>query len=110
MSSVTSVFIVVGDSDAGLAEDIAPRVAEAITGFVVEVSGNIPVPPVISSGRDDWDSLQGGIKPAGGAVIWFGWNYGRPAELESHLKGLGFQHVTVWSQHESGDAPRVTSW
>lgn len=110
MSSVTSVFVVIGDSKDGLAEDIAPRVAAAIAEFVVELSGNVPVPPVISSGRDDWDSLQGGVKPAGGAVIWFGWNYGRPSDLEEHLKGLGFQRVTVWSQDESGGAPRVTSW
>lgn len=52
MSSVTSLFIIVGDSNSSRAEDIAPRVAEAVSDFVVELSGNIPVPPVISLNCD----------------------------------------------------------
>jgi hypothetical protein len=114
MSSVTSVFVIIGDSEDGRAEDVAPKVAEAISEFVVASFGSISVPPVISLNRDGWDSLQGGSKTAGGAVIWFGWNYGQPEQLEARLKGLGFAHITVWSQHEAfgpnGNAPRVTSW
>jgi hypothetical protein len=114
MSSVTSMFAIIGDSEDGLAEDVAPKVAEAIAEFVVELSGNIPVPPVISVNRDGWDTLQGGIKPGGGAVIWFSWNFARPVELEAHLKERGFTHITLWSQHEfegpDGIAPRVASW
>ncbi|MEU6990385.1 hypothetical protein ABZ953_06940 [Streptomyces sp. NPDC046465] len=114
MSSVTSLFVVVGDSDDGPAEDVAPKVADAIADVIRETTGKpdaIVSAPVVSLARDDWDSLQGGTKAAGGAVIWVGWNYARPAELEERLQELGFQHITVWSQYESNNlAPRVTSW
>lgn len=121
MSSVTDMFVIVGDSEDGDAEDIAPKVAEAITDFIhgekVSIPAIAPKPddtPVISLKRDDWNSLQGGSKVAGSAVIWFGWNYARPEELEAHLKAEGFKHVTVWSHHEfagqDGEPPRVVSW
>lgn len=114
MSNVTDMFVIIGDSDGPTgrigAEDIAPKVAEAIRAFI-ELNNPLPV---ISCERDDWDSLQGSNKAAGGAAIWFGWNYARPQELEEHLKGLGFKHITIWSHHEfagrDGIAPRVVSW
>jgi|GEM_PF-6224396 len=108
MSSVTSVFVVVGDGRDGLAEEVAPKVAEAIAAFIAELAGRVPV---ISIELDGWPQLQGGIKGAGGAVIWFGWNYGQPEKLEAHLQALDFEHITVWSQQElNGSTPRVTSW
>lgn len=111
MSNVTDVFVLIGDSRDGLAEEVAPKVAEAIAEFVDGVSTDVPV---ISTNRDDWHLLQGGRKGAGGAAIWFGWNYGHPDQLEEHLKAAGFEHITVWSQREiegtDGVRPRVTSW
>lgn len=107
MSNVTSVFVLIGDSEDGFAEDVAPKVAEAITEFIPEVGAL----PVISTGRDGWERLQGGNKPGGGAAIWFAWNYARPHELEEHLQAKGFENITVWSQEELYRfAPRVTSW
>lgn len=114
MSNVTDMFVIVGDSDGPTgrlgAEDVAPAVAEATRTFI----GLDNPMPVISLRRDDWESLQGGSKVAGSACIWFGWNYARPADLEEHLKGLGFKHITVWSHHEfagmDGIPPRVVSW
>lgn len=107
MSSVTSMFVMVGDSTDGLAEEVAPKVADAIAAFIPEAG---PI-PVISTARDDWHLLQGGNKGAGGAVIWLAWNYARPVELEDHLAAQGFENITVWSQHElGGDVPRVRSW
>ena len=117
MSSVSDMFVIVGDSDGDggrrsvSAEDIAPDIADAISSFIYDEPGTIPV---ISLNRDDWSSLQGGTKVAGSAVIWFGWNYARPQELEEHLKAQGFKHITVWSHHEfagmDGVPPRVVSW
>ncbi|MFF8299569.1 hypothetical protein ACF07M_29975 [Streptomyces globisporus] len=107
MSNVTSVVIVVGDSAAGTAEEVAPKVAEAVGVFVPDLAGGLPV---ISTARDDWHLLQGGSKPGDGAIIWFGWNYANPADLEAHLKGQGFEGVTLWTQDEQGGMPRVSSW
>jgi hypothetical protein len=111
MSNVTDVFVLIGDSRDGLAEEVAPKVAEAIAEFVDGINADTPI---ISINRDDWGSLQGGRKGAGGAAIWFGWNYGHPAELVSHLEAAGFTHITVWSQRETdgcdGVPPTVVSW
>lgn len=111
MSVVTDMFVIVGDSEDGSAENLAPKVAEAITGFLYDQVFKIPV---ISLCRDDWQTLQSGSKVAGSACIWFGWNYAQPDELEEHLKAQGFKHITVWSHHEfagmDGEAPRVVSW
>ncbi|WP_330172969.1 hypothetical protein OG875_04820 [Streptomyces sp. NBC_01498] len=107
MSNVTSVVIVVGDSAAGTAEEVAPKVAEAVGACIPELAGDLPV---ISTAQDDWGFLQGGRKPGGGAIIWFGWNYAHPAELEAHLKEQGFEGVTLWTQDERGGVPRVVSW
>lgn len=111
MSNVTDVFVIVGDSRDGLAEEVAPKVAEAIAEFVDGVNTDVPV---ISIDRDGWEHLQGGRKAAGGAVIWFGWNYGHPDQLVEHLKAAGFKHITLWSQHETdgcdGVPPTVVSW
>jgi hypothetical protein len=110
MSNVTDMFVIIGDTENEHAETIAPKVAEAISAFI---GLNNPL-PVISLERDDWDSLQGSNKAAGSAVIWFGWNYAHPQELEEHLKAQGFTNITVWSHHEfagmDGVAPRVVSW
>lgn len=114
MSSVSGVFVVVGDSPAGLAEDVAPKVAEVIAEVIRETAANPEAAvavPAISLNHSDADSLQGGNKIGGGAVIWFGWNFARPADLEERLRQRGFENITVWSQHEMGGlAPRVTSW
>lgn len=108
MSSVTDMFVIVGDSDDGPAEDVAPRVAEAIADVGEGRLGGLPV---ISLVREDWETLQGGSKVAGSAVLWFGWNYADPDELIDHLKNRGFQHITVWAHHEYADgAPTVVSW
>lgn len=112
MSSVTDMFVIVGDSEDGAAEDIAPTVATAISAF--EETERLSRLPVISLNRKDWLSLQGGSKIAGSAVIWFGWNYARPDELVRHLKTQGFKNITVWAHHENdgpdGIAPKVVSW
>ena len=109
MSSVTDMFVIVGDTDDDHAEGIAPQVAEAIMAF-----GNLRLArlPVISLMRDDWESLQGGSRVAGSAVIWFGWNYADPEGLVRHLKAQGFKHLTVWAHHENDNCkpPLVVSW
>lgn len=113
MSSVTSVFVVVGDSETESAEEIAPKVAEVVAEAIRETAVNPDAAahlPVISNSEDEFHPLQGGSKPGGGAVIWFAWNYARPVDLEERLRGLGFENITVWSQHEDGSKPRVTSW
>ena len=111
MSNVTDVFVLIGDSRDGLANEIAPKVAEAIAEFVDGIDSELPV---ISEDRNDLRSLQGGRKGAGGAAIWFGWNYGHPNQLVKHLKASGFTHITVWSQRETdgcdGIPPTVVSW
>lgn len=111
MSSVTDMFVIVGVSDDGQAEDIAPRVALSIADFGGE---RLSILPVISLDRDDWRTLQGGSKVAGSAVLWFGWNFSDPEGLENHLRKQGFTNITVWSHHESdptdGVPPRVVSW
>lgn len=120
MSSVTDMIVIIGDTGhygGDRAEDIAPKVAEIIRDFIYRadegetITGKVPV---ISLRRDDWASLQGGYKVAGSAVIWFGWNYAHPEELEEHLKAQGFKNLTVWSHDEhskaDGIAPRVVSW
>jgi hypothetical protein len=119
VSYVTDVFVIIGDSEDGRAEDIAPRVAEAVHAFI-GLAPEYPI-PVISlpccpaEGTDiDMCMIQGGNKYAGSAALWIGWNYGCPEELEAHLKGLGFMHITVWSHKEDqgidGVPPRVVSW
>jgi hypothetical protein len=113
MSSVTSVFVVVGDSADGLAEEVAPKVAEVVADVIRETAANPDAAerlPVISHSGDDVSPLQGGSKPGGGAAIWFAWNYAHPADLEKRLQECGFENITVWSQHENGLTPRVTSW
>ncbi|WP_392971139.1 hypothetical protein [Streptomyces sp. LN245] len=120
MSNVTDLFVIIGDS--GTREDataaaIAPRVAEIVWEFIRSSSESpdaSPQVPVISTARDDSHLLQGGPKPAGGAVIWAGWNYARPTELEERLKAEGFRNITVWTHNEhdmmDGLPPRVVSW
>jgi hypothetical protein len=114
MSSVTSVFVLVGDSHGGLAEEVAPKVAEVVAEVIRETAANPDAAtrlPVISNSEDACHPLQGGSKPGGGAVIWFAWNYAHPVGLEQRLQERGFENITVWSQQESnGAAPRVTSW
>lgn len=117
MSSVTSVFVVVGDSTNGAAEEVAPKVAEVVAEVIRETAANPDAAahlPVISNSEDECHPLQGGSKPGGGAVIWFAWNYAHPIDLEQRLQERGFENITVWSQHESagmdGEGPRVTSW
>ena len=114
MSSVTSVFVVVGDSDGGLAEEVAPKVAEVAAEVIRETAMNPDAAthlPVISNSEDACHPLQGGSKPGGGAVIWFAWNHARPVDLEQRLRERGFENITVWSQHEAdGPTPRVTNW
>lgn len=113
MSSVTSVFVVAGDSAGGLAEEVASKVAEIVAEVIRETAVNPDAAarlPVISSSEDEANPLQGGSKPGGGAVIWFAWNYARPADLEERLRQCGFENITVWSQHENGLPPRVTTW
>lgn len=111
MSYVTDVFVIIGDSKDGLAEEVAPKVAAAIAEFVDGVNADVPV---ISTDHDGWEHLQGGTKVAGGAVIWFGWNYGHPDQLVEHLKAKGLKYITVWWQHETdglgGVPPTVVSW
>lgn len=125
MSNVTDVFVIIGDTEDGRAEDIAPRVAEALKYVVyirpVEQYGDGEQPeapdeiPVISLAREDFDIrlIQGG-RYASSACIWFGWNHGHPEELEEHLKAEGFTNITVWSHREDqgtdGIPPRVVSW
>lgn len=117
MSSVTDMFVIIGDSDLGSAELIAPQVARAITEFENSQfeddasPGRLDRLPVLSLERDDWSDLQGGSKVAGSAVLWFGWNYAQPGKLIDCLKAKGFKHITVWSHHEFTDeAPTVVSW
>jgi hypothetical protein len=113
MSSVTSVFVVVGDGVDGLAEEIAPKVVEIVAEVIRETAVNPDAAkhlPVISNSEDACHPLQGGSKPGGGAAIWFAWNYARPADLEERLRERGFENITVWSQHEGDLRPRVTSW
>lgn len=113
MSSVTSVFVVVGDSAGGLAEEVAPKVAGVVAEVIRETAANPGAAahlPVISTSEDEANPLQGGSKPGGGAVIWFAWNYARPVDLEERLRQCGFESITVWSQHENGLPPRVTTW
>lgn len=114
MSYVTDLFIIIGDTEDASAEAAALRVAEAVRTFIgLSADNRIPV---ISLGRKDIDIelIQGGNKYASSAALWVGWNYGRPEELEQHLMGLGFKHLTVWSHKEDqgvdGIAPRVVSW
>lgn len=108
MSSVTDIFVIVGDSEDGCAENVAPLVAQAIS----EVEEHrLNCLPIISLDREDWSDLQGGSKVAGSAVIWFGWNYAQPDILIDYLKAKGFKHITVWAHHEfSDDPPEVVSW
>lgn len=109
MSSVTDVFVIVGDTADDQAESIAPKVVEAIRTF-----RDFGEMPVISLVRDDWLTLQGGGKVAGSAAIWFGFNYADMEGLEAHLKDAGFTNLTIWSHHENdpdrGVPPRVVSW
>jgi hypothetical protein len=111
VSSVTSVFILVGNTDEECAETIAPKVAKAIHVFRGWPDTE---QPVISLMRDDWESLQAGGKVAGCAAVWTGLNYADMEGLEGHLRAEGFTNITVWSQHENdpdhGRAPRVVSW
>jgi hypothetical protein len=108
VSSVTDIFVIVGDTDEDQAEGIAPKVAAAIQAFR-ECDWELPV---ISLMRDDWQSLQAGGKVAGSAAIWFGYNHADVGGLEAHLLAEGFTNITVWSHHEndSDKPPRVVSW
>jgi hypothetical protein len=111
VSSVTDVFVIVGDTAEDAAESIAPKVAKAVSAF----RGWPDAPqPVISLMRDDWQSLQGGSKVAGSAAIWVGLNFADIEGLEGHLRSEGFKNITLWSHHENdtdhGVAPRVVSW
>lgn len=110
MSSVTDVFVIIGDTDGDSAENIAPQVVRSIKDFV----GHDWKLPIISLMREDWATLQGGSKVAGSAAIWLGYNYADMAGLEAHLLEQGFTNITVWSHHENdtdrGTAPRVVSW
>lgn len=112
MSYVTDLFIIIGDTEDGSAESIAPRVAASVHAFI-GLHADYPI-PVISLNRDDAGALQGGNKYASSAALWIGWNYGRPEELEEHLKAEGFKSITVWSHKEDqgtgGIPPRVVSW
>lgn len=125
MSNVTDMFVLIGDTFDERAEDIAPRVADAIRHVVwikpVEEYGDGEEPdapdsiPVISLAREDFDIrlIQSG-KYAGSACIWFGWNHAHPDELVEHLKAEGFTNITVWSHGEDDGQderpPRVVSW
>lgn len=110
MSYVTDLFVIIGDTLDGFAYKTAERVAEEIR----QHCHLHEAPPVLSLTRDDWQSLHGGRAQASSSAIWFGWNHGRPEELEKHLKGCGFTNITVWSQPEfdgrDGIPPRVVSW
>jgi hypothetical protein len=114
VSYVTDLFIIIGDTEDASAEETAPKVAEAVHAFIGLHPDN-PI-PVLSLSREDIDInlIQGGNKYASSAALWIGWNYGHPEELEAHLKGLGFTHITVWSHKEDqgsdGVPPRVVSW
>lgn len=114
MSYVTDLFIIIGDTEDDSAEDIAPRVADAVHAFI-GLHPDYPI-PVLSLKREDFDInlVQGGNKYASSAALWIGWNYGRPDELEEHLRGQGFTNITVWSHKEdqgaNGVPPRVASW
>jgi hypothetical protein len=113
MSSVTSVFVLIGDNEAESAEEIAPKVADVVAEVIRETAVNPDAAknlPVISNSEDGCHPMQGGSKPGGGAAIWFAWNYGRPVDLEQRLQERGFQNITMWSQHQNGLPPRVTSW
>jgi hypothetical protein len=109
MSSVTDMFVIIGDTLEAFAYETAARVAEEIR----EHCALHEAPPVISLVRDDWQSLHGGRPQASSCAIWFGWNHARPAELEQHLKEQGYTNITVWSQGEfdgrDGVPPRVVS-
>ncbi len=111
MSSVTDMFILIGDTENDRAENIAPKVAEAVVDHIYDEIFPIPV---ISLSHRDWDSLQGGSKVAGSACIWFGWNHAHPEALVDHLKRKGFKNITVWTHHEwdsiDGIPPKVVSW
>ncbi|OKH91489.1 hypothetical protein AB852_28440 [Streptomyces uncialis] len=105
--------MVVGGSETENAEEVAPKVAEVVAEVIRETAVNPDAAkrlPVISNSEDNCHPLQGGSKPGSGAVIWFAWNYGRPVDLEQRLQERGFENITVWSQHEDGLPPRVTSW
>lgn len=107
------MFVVIGDSAGGFAEEIAPKVAEVVAEVIRETAMNPDAAarlPVIANSEDECHPLQGGSKPGSGAVIWFAWNYACPVDLEQRLRERGFENITVWSQHESDLRPRVTSW
>lgn len=113
MSSVTSVFVVIGDSTGGFAEEIAAKVAEVVAEVIRGTAMNPDAAahlPVIANNEDECHPLQGGSKPGGGAALWFAWNYAHPVDLEERLRERGFENITVWSQHEGDLRPRVTSW
>lgn len=111
MSHVTDMFVIIGDSEDGYAEDIAPRVAEAIVDHIYDEIFEIPI---ISLHHKDGEDLQGGSKLAGSACIWFGWNHAHPDELADVLKRKGFKHITLWTHREfdgrDGITPKVVSW
>lgn len=114
MSSVTDMFVIIGDFDTPTgwvrAQESAAMVARAIVDYIYDEPAEIPV---ISLNHKDWESLQGG-KTAGSACIWFGWNHAHPEDLAEHLKAKGFKHISIWTHHEydgrDGIAPKVVSW
>lgn len=119
MSSVTSLFVLVGDSQDALPSDMAEerikRISRDIAGYVYDrdrYAGELPeaidvTDRIISLEREDWDGLQFGSKPAGGAALWFGWNYADTEGLIKELTSKGWRNVTIWWQHEGDAAPTV---
>lgn len=117
MSSVTDMFVIIGDTFDERAEDTAPKVADIIRDVMYpdpDDEGRTVHMPVISLCRDDWQQLQGGHKAAGSAAIWFAWNHAHPEDLVERLKAEGFTSITVWWHGEDDGRdekpPRVVSW
>jgi hypothetical protein len=118
MSSVTSFFVLVGndrDYPSDMAEARIKRIAKDIAGYLYDgrrYAGEVPADTdvsdrTISLDREDWDILQFGSKVAGGAAVWFGWNYADAEGLIKDLIGKGWKDVTVWWQHENDESPTV---
>jgi hypothetical protein len=119
MSSVTSLFVLVGnDRDvfpSDMAEGRIKRITKDITDYVYDrgrYAGELPeaidvTDRIISLDREDWDTLQFGSKAAGGAAVWIGWNYADTNGLIEDLTSKGWKNVTIWWQHENDDAPSV---
>lgn len=119
MSSVTSLFVLVGDDPdarpSDTAEERIKRIAGDITDYVYDrdrYAGELPevidvTDRIISLDREDWDALQFGSKTAGGAALWFGWNYADVEGLIKTLTSKDWRNITVWWQHEGDAAPSI---